>query len=149
MTPPSQPPAAIPAPLAPWGTRAAGALIDYLPVAILNLITFRAGFFGFLVGLASIGYWIYLGNMEGVGGQTPGKKVMGLRLVDASGGLIGGGAGIGRKFLHILDGICFIGFLLPLVDANRQTFADKLMTTFVVEGAERRPFSVNLWTESA
>ena len=71
---------------------------------------------------------------------------MGTRVVNLQGQLIGSGAGIGRKFAHILDSlICGLGYLLPLVDAKRQTIADKVMTTFVVTGLEKKSFSLDLW----
>ena len=39
-----------------------------------------------------------------------------------------------RNLCHIIDGaICYIGFLFPLWDAKRQTFADKILATVVVE----------------
>jgi len=117
-------------------------LIDWLPALILSVLTYRASFFFSLIGYA---YWGYLGHLEGVTGQTPGKAIQGTRLVNENGELLGSGAGIGRKFLHILDFICFIGFLLPLVDAKRQTFADKIMNSYVVTGVEKKPFNVNLW----
>jgi len=73
--------------------------------------------------------------------------MMGLKVVNQQGELIGSGAGIGRKFAHILDGIvCGLGWLLPLVDSKRQTLADKVMTTYVVSGLEKKPFAVDLWT---
>jgi uncharacterized RDD family membrane protein YckC len=144
--PPVPQPAGTPAPLADWGTRALGFLIDWAPVILLNAVFYRVGFVNFLVWLASLAYWAYLGNMEGVGGQTPGKAIMGLRLVNEQGQLIGGGPGIGRKFAHIVDGlVCGLGWLLPLVDAKRQTIADKLLQTYVVTGAEKKPFSIDLW----
>jgi hypothetical protein len=31
------------------------------------------------------------------------------------------------------------------VDAQRQTIADKVMTSYVVGGLERKPFAVELW----
>lgn len=146
--PPAQPPAepAAPSPLADWGTRAVGAIIDWLPAAILSAVFSRAGFFSFVAWLASIAYWAWIGHLEGVTGQTPGKAIMGTRLVDQQGQLIGSGPGIGRKFAHIVDFlVCGLGFLLPLVDSRRQTIADKLVSTYVVSGAEKRPFSVDLW----
>ena len=49
--------------------------------------------------------------------------------------MFGGGAGIGRFFLHIIDALpCYLGFLWPLWDAKRQTFADKVMGTLVIVG---------------
>lgn len=136
-----------PAQLASWGTRALGFIIDAAPVWILQLIFFRSSTINVLISLASIAYIAYIGYLEGMTGQTPGKAMMGTRLVNQQGELIGSGAGIGRKFVHILDNIvCLLGWLLPLVDSKRQTIADKVMSTYVVEGAEKKPFSVDLWT---
>ena len=152
MTTPEPPaatpsPAGSPAPLADWATRALGFLIDWAPVIILNAIFFRSTFVSWLTWLASVGYIAYLGHLDGLTGQTPGKAIMGLRVVNERGELIGSGAGIGRKFAHVVDGlICGLGWLLPLVDAKRQTIADKLLQTFVVSGVERKPFAVDLWS---
>lgn len=144
--PPAAPQPAVPSPLADWGTRALGFLVDWAPIFILNLIFFRVVFVGFVIWLVSVAYIAYLGHLDGLTGQTPGKAIMGIRVVNARGELIGSGPGIGRKFAHILDGlICGLGWLLPLVDANRQTIADKVMTTYVVSGAEKKPFAVDLW----
>ncbi len=140
--------AATPAPLADWGTRALGFLIDYLPILILNALTYWNGFLRGIGGLAAIAYVVYLGYLDGISGQTPGKAVMGLRLVNQQGELIGSGPGIGRKFAHIVDSlVCFLGWFLPIVDANRQTIADKLIATYVVTGAEKKQFSIDLWTQ--
>jgi len=144
--PPIPQPVGVPAALASWGDRALGFLIDYLPIIILNALTFNRGLLGGLLGLVGIAYFAYLGHLEGTTGQTPGKAIMGLRLVDQNGNLVGSGSGIGRKFVHILDSlVCFLGWFLPLVDAKRQTIADKVMSTFVVGGQERKPFAVELW----
>lgn len=144
--PPTPQPTDAPAPLADWGTRALGAIIDWLPAAILSAIFSRAGFLSFVAWLASLAYWAWIGHLEGVAGQSPGKAIMGMRLVNERGELIGSGPGIGRKFAHIVDFlVCGLGFLLPLVDAKRQTIADKLLQTYVVTGVEKKPFAVDLW----
>jgi len=66
-------------------------------------------------------------------GQSWGKKVMGLRLVgQVTGQPIGGGLAFGRELCHYLDGILYLGYLWPLWDERRQTFADKLCSTVVV-----------------
>jgi uncharacterized RDD family membrane protein YckC len=96
--------------------------------------------------LLSLAYLAYLGHLDGVTGQTPGKAMQGIRLVDQQGQLLGSGQGIGRKFLHILDSlICGLGYLLPIIDAKRQTIADKVVNSYVVTGLEKKPFNVNLW----
>lgn len=145
---PAEQPQATPADLASWGTRAAGYLIDLAPIIILNALTFNSRGLSNLVGLIGLAYFIYLGWMDGETGQTPGKAIMGTRVVNVRGELVGGGSGIGRKVAHIVDGIvCGLGWLLPLVDKKRQTIADKIMSTYVVTGMEKRPFAVNLWTK--
>ncbi len=135
-----------PTPLADWGTRAVGLLIDWIPIILLNVLTFWSSALRNLAGLIGILYVAYLGYMEGMTGQTPGKAVMGTRLVDQQGSVLGTGAGIGRKFVHILDSlVCLLGWFLPIVDDKRQTIADKVMTSYVVEGVEKKPFAVDLW----
>jgi uncharacterized RDD family membrane protein YckC len=144
--PPIPQPEATPSPLADWGTRAVGAIIDWLPAAILSAVFSRAGFLSFIAWAVSVAYWAWIGHLDGLTGQSPGKAIMGIRLVNEKGELIGSGPGIGRKFAHIVDFlICGLGFLLPLVDAKRQTIADKLLQTYVVTGAEKKQFSVDLW----
>jgi uncharacterized RDD family membrane protein YckC len=143
---PAEQPAAAPANLAPWGTRALGYLIDFAPIWILDALTYRSTFVFSILGLISLAYFIYMGYLDGLTGQTPGKAIMGIRVVNLQGQLIGSGSGIARKFAHIIDSIvCGLGFLLPLIDAKRQTIADKVMNTYVVEGVEKKPFSIDLW----
>jgi len=57
-----------------------------------------------------------------------------LKLVGAqTGAPIGVGLSLVRAIAHIIDGIpCYVGYLWPLWDAKRQTFADKLLNTYVV-----------------
>jgi uncharacterized RDD family membrane protein YckC len=136
----------VPSPLADWGTRALGFLIDYLPIFLLNVLLYWSSLLRAFGGLLGIAYVAYLGYLDGLTGQTPGKAVMGTRLVDTSGNLIGTGPGIGRKFAHIVDSlVCMLGWFLPIVDSKRQTIADKLLTTFVVTGAEKKQFAIDLW----
>lgn len=149
VTTPDVPQEAVPAtpqPLADWGTRALGFLVDYLPIFLLNVVTYPFGFLRFLAFFAGIAYIAYIGHMEGTTGQSPGKAIMGTMLVNQQGQLLGSGSGIGRKFAHILDSlVCLLGWLLPLVDDKRQTIADKVMTSYVVEGYEKKSFAVGLW----
>ncbi len=39
-----------------------------------------------------------------------------------------------RDLVHIVDGFFYLGYLWPLWDAKKQTFADKILTTLVVKG---------------
>ena len=143
---PAPQPVGAPADLADWGTRAIGFLIDYAPILVLYLLTFRSFTLRTIVGLAGIAYWLYLGHLDGVTGQTPGKAIQGTRVVNVQGELIGSGSGMARKVAHIVDSlVCGLGLLLPIVDSKRQTIADKIMSTYVVTGVEKKSFGVDLW----
>jgi uncharacterized RDD family membrane protein YckC len=85
---------------------------------------------------------------QGRTGQTIGKQALGIRLVaDPTAGPFGQPpatsgpalAPIGplnaflRDLVHTIDGFAYVGYLWPLWDAKRQTFADKIMKTVVVD----------------
>jgi uncharacterized RDD family membrane protein YckC len=98
-----------------------------------GLPTLNAFYYVFiLLGIALSGYnrW-FLG---GTTGQSWGKKVVGLKLIgEATGQPIGALKAFLRDICHIVDGICFIGYLFPLWDAKKQTLADKIVSTIVVK----------------
>jgi len=137
-----------PVPYAEWIQRVLAYLVDYVPilviyiigiilVAILGSIASGLGLLAYLATVvAAIGYWVLNRVMlAGKTGQSLGKRVIGLKLIgEASGQPIGAGNALVRDIAHILDGICFIGYLWPNWDAKRQTFADKIMTTIVIPG---------------
>ncbi|MCX4091318.1 RDD family protein [Nocardia sp. alder85J] len=85
--------------------------------------------------LTALGIGIYLIYKEGTTGQTWGKRVLGISLIrEADGQFLGFGMAFVRQLAHFLDGIaCYIGYLWPLWDEKRQTFADKVCSTLVVK----------------
>lgn len=84
--------------------------------------------------LLSIALGLYLCYREGKTGQTPGKRIVGIRLLrEFDGSALGFGLAFGRRLLHFLDGICYIGYLWPLWDPKNQTFADKIVHTVVIK----------------
>jgi uncharacterized RDD family membrane protein YckC len=124
-------------PYADWPKRAYGYLIDYFgPYLLALIVTYGINkALGFLVSLAALAWGLYNAYLGGQTGQSYGKKIAGIRLIsEATGAPPGGGLGIGRFFVHILDAIpCIpVGFLWPLWDSKRQTFADKILKTVVV-----------------
>lgn len=135
-------------PLASWGQRVGAYLLDavialvlligvFIVGAIVGAVVDALGALILVLGyLGVVAYNVYIQYLAGSTGQTPGKKIVGLKVVgEGTGQPIGGGAGIGRMFLHILDSLaCYIGWLFPLWDARRQTFADKVMKSVVVSG---------------
>jgi uncharacterized RDD family membrane protein YckC len=122
---------------ADWPLRAQSALVDWfgpsLLVSIVNVGADNRGLVS-LLGLAALGWALYNAYLGGSTGQSYGKKWAGTRLVRATDGqLLGGGMGILRYILHIVDALpCYLGFLWPLWDQQRQTFADKIVGTYVV-----------------
>lgn len=77
---------------------------------------------------------VFLIYREGTTGQTPGKKMLGIRLLsETTGQPLGFGTAFLRRICHVADGFpCYVGFLWPLWDAKRQTFADKIVKSIVV-----------------
>jgi uncharacterized RDD family membrane protein YckC len=105
-------------------------------------ITSMAGPSGLEIGIIAAGVVLSLAvtfwNVvirQGRTGQTLGKSALGITLIgDQTRQPIGAGASFLRQLAHIIDGlVCYLGFLWPLWDAKRQTFADKIMNTIVVE----------------
>jgi uncharacterized RDD family membrane protein YckC len=134
-------------PLAEWGTRVAAFLIDIavliplmLVLAIVSAVVSNVSeVLGVLLGL--VGYIGILGfiawqlAVQGRTGQTIGKKQMKIKLLrEQDGQVVGAGLSIGRYFVHIVDAMPFyLGYLWPLWDAKKQTFADKILQTVVVK----------------
>jgi uncharacterized RDD family membrane protein YckC len=88
-----------------------------------------------IAALAGIVYMIWnLGYKQGTTGSSIGKSMMHFKVVsEATGQPIGFGMSLVRQLAHALDGaICYIGYLFPLWDAKRQTFADKILNTICV-----------------
>ncbi|SEN14704.1 RDD family protein [Actinacidiphila rubida] len=128
-----QAPAGMP-PLASWGWRFLSGLIDAVITLVVNVVVSVAA--GSTAGsLAGLVVLVVLAYMEGTKGQTPGKMAVGTRtLREADGQLLGFGRALGRRLLHILDALaCFLGYLWPLWDQKRQTFADKIVSSVVIK----------------
>ncbi len=91
-------------------------------------ITLLLYFAAFVVALWNV-VW-----RQGRTGQSLGKSALGIKLAGASTGQpIGAGMSFVRQLAHILDTLaCFIGYLWPLWDSKKQTFADKVTSTYVV-----------------
>ena len=151
---------------AEWLTRVRGRLIDQIPT-YLGLIIFYVGYaillvqlavsdgstlpfqaaavvmiIGLSVIVASVGWMAY--NRWMIGGRTGqslGKRVTRIRLIgEESNAPIGAKNAFIRDLVHILDALTLVGYLWPLWDEKRQTFADQIMKTIVIkEGVDSTP----------
>lgn len=141
-------------PLASFGDRLVAWLIDAavfivagiaisIVAGILGVISDTLGtLVGGLGGLAIAAFGLYIYYLQGEEGGTPGKRVTGLKVVKvADGQVLGGGMSIVRQIAHIVDQIiCYIGYLFPLWDPQRQTLADKIIGTFVLRDQRKENF---------
>jgi uncharacterized RDD family membrane protein YckC len=122
-------------PRANFGQRLLAYIVDALILAIPYLIVYFAisealGLLVIIVG--AIAYYVVL--QGGPTGQTVGKKVMNIRVVDFN---TGGPIGYGRAFVRylvqgFLSGILFLGYLWMLWDREKQTWHDKASRSVVV-----------------
>ena len=70
-------------------------------------------------------------------GATAGKRIVGLRVVDAqTGGPIGFGRAAVRRVVYVLGGlILYFGWLWMFTNSRRQTWHDKAAGSLVVRAA--------------
>ena len=140
-------------PYANWFQRAGALLIDLLAagapyVACTMAANLFVDDFGYSTGpsmaLVGIGYALFLAVMiwnrwmtGGRTGQTWGRRLLGIHLVGAgTGEPVGTGLAFARDVCHLADSVlCYLGWLWPLWDGRRQTFADKIVRTVVVAAA--------------
>jgi uncharacterized RDD family membrane protein YckC len=90
---------------------------------------------GAAYGLALLFSLAYLTYLEGSpSGQTVGKKLLGIRVIDfATGGPIGYGRAFLRWLGRILSSIpLYLGYLWMLWDKEKQTWHDKIANCVVV-----------------
>lgn len=80
--------------------------------------------------------------MQAYLGSTPGKIVMGIAVVRSTDGRpVGMIRTLLRLVAHVLDGILMIGYLRPLWNLERKTFADSLAGTVVLRTDRPLPFA--------
>jgi len=151
-----------PEPYAGWGRRVAATLLDvlvlmpgYVLIIIGNVLTSDSvvknpdgtmtvtdgahlGLGLALTIVAGLGVFIFsLWNQifrQGRRGASLGKQMVGILVIsEETARPIGAALTFVRGLVHILDSLsCYIGYLWPLWDAKKQTFADKIMKTAVL-----------------
>ena len=121
--------------LAPIGTRFISALIDGIILGIIGGIlvgvgqSTAGGGLSFLVGL--VYYWYFWTRQAG---QTPGKKVMNLKVIKTDGGPISDSDAILRYIGYLINSVVILlGWIWALFDANQQGWHDKIAKTYVVK----------------
>lgn len=79
--------------------------------------------------------WLYYWLFTGIKGQTPGKMVVGIKVVDARGNTVGLGVAALREIVgKTLSALAlYIGFLWIIWDRKKQGWHDKIASTYVVK----------------
>ena len=132
-----------------WVKRVGAYLIDSLLTTVASIPTFIGGAIlgnddtsAIGVVLTVVGYAlaiaVFVWNTcirQGRTGYSIGKGVLGIKLIKFDTGQpIGAGMSFLRQIAHIVDALpCYIGYLWPLWDSKRQTFADKILSTVVID----------------
>lgn len=124
-----------------FGTRTFAFLIDGTVLALAGAVLigvlsavdpFLLGAVGPLFGLSAFGYFVVL---EGVSGQTIGKRIMGISVVKSNGAECDMTASAVRNVLRIVDSLPFgylLGGLLIWQTAENQRLGDLVGNTVVV-----------------
>ena len=147
------------APLASWGRRLGAISLDYLPglavFATLTLVGITAPLRGWLWWTiwvaAGLVVFAVLANrvvLPTVLGFSLGRAVAGIRVLQADGDRPGVVRLFVRELAHLLDtAAVFVGWLWPLWDRRRRTFADLLARTEVqvVEEPKRNVRKLAAW----
>jgi len=147
---------ALPVPFATWPARAVALLIDHAVIsaaAFLSVGLLGYGRLSLHPGVTTSPYasgagapppgWVVatlvlMALMQAYLGATPGKWVVGIAVVEARTGRPAGVVRTAvRTVAHLLDLILLLGYLRPLLDRERRTFADSIAGTYVI--ATRRP----------
>jgi uncharacterized RDD family membrane protein YckC len=135
-------------------TRLVAFLVDRAITAIVTLFTMLAVEFALnvfrinqLVGFDDLSWQVATASGMGLyfvisvaydlsfwmlAGQTPGKRLMGVRVVRSDGQRLHLGNAIRRELAYVLSGLLFLGYLWILFDNRRQGWHDKLAGTIVV-----------------
>ena len=141
---------------ASFGTRLVAAVVDAVVVSVgsaLLLLVLGRGLGSSAALLGSLAYFTYFEG--GPSGQTPGKRVVGIRVVGIAGGdddadsadaggeigpggvdAVGGEAGYGKAAVRFVCRLlsaapCLLGFIWMLFDEDHETWHDKLSATAV------------------
>jgi uncharacterized RDD family membrane protein YckC len=121
------------------GNRVVAFIIDWAILYILDIVAYAtgSGVFEGIVSLILLAVAIYFVYLIGTVGQTPGKKIMGVKIVDANTGQpIGFWRALGREVLQgLCNIICFAGLWSAWLDSGSGMYRgwhDKALTTRVI-----------------
>lgn len=141
---------------ADWGERVGAGLVDGgMLLAVLVVVSSLTGFSDTLSTLGGF-FWFgligYVAWLNGSKGQSPGKALMGIRLIrDVDGSRLGGPVGLARALIlgvvgMMTGGLFFVlSVLWPLWDQKHQALHDKIVSASVVAGHPKARFGKGIF----
>ena len=121
------------------GNRVVAFVIDWAIFVVLDIVAYATGSnaFHLVVDLITIAVAIYFVYLIGSVGQTPGKKIMGVKIVDANTGqVVGFWRALGREVVQgLCNIICFAGLWSAWLDGGSGLYRgwhDKALSTRVI-----------------
>jgi uncharacterized RDD family membrane protein YckC len=87
-----------------------------------------------VVFVGAFAVWLYNVYLLGRDGASLGKRWMKIKVLDPNGQPLGFGKAFAREFVkQLLGSLCFLIYLWPLFDAEKQGLHDKLFSTHVYD----------------
>lgn len=114
------------------GTRFVAIIIDGFILGLITAVLFGAGReagggLGLVIGV--VYHWFFLTRMEG---QTPGKRMMNLRVIKADGTPLSDVDAVIRAVGYHISAFFMLGYIWAFFDDKRRTWHDLLAGTIVV-----------------
>jgi Mce-associated membrane protein len=145
--------------LAPWHIRACALAVDVLPagavattMALVSFTVPTRGAWWWLsicvLGIAILAILVNRLLLPTILGWSLGRALFGIAVVRRDGELIGAWGLLLRDVAHLLDTVSVVGWLWPLWDSQRRTFADMMLRTEVRRTETPRP-EIRRWTVTA
>lgn len=136
--------------LADIGERFIALIIDNILLSIVSGIVgvgastfWGGGIFGFILGAAY--QWYFLTQQNG---QTPGKMIMGLRVIKTDGSVISDADAIMRYIGYLINSpFLALGWLWAFFDPNNQGWHDKIANTYVVKATDEQKKKKNTYVD--
>ena len=109
-----------------------GILLALVAILLLVVLSSTSAVLAQFLGLALpvVYHWFFWTRRDG---QTPGKSVVGIRVVKADGSELSNSDAFIRAIgYHVSSLILCLGYIWAIFDGNNQTWHDKLAGTYVV-----------------
>jgi uncharacterized RDD family membrane protein YckC len=119
--------------------RFAAAIIDYVIIVFISFVLSHIAI-GLVAAFWPLLFFLYHWLFIGLKGQTPGKMVVGIKVVKAEGSMPGLGDAALREVLGKIISrlVIYLGFLWIIWDRQKQGWHDKIASTHVVRVKSRR-----------